>query len=220
MEIRENKMQRAYSDPPWFYDVRGFFILTFAYRDTLWRQVAFFEKNMHKEHAELAVGSGTLLSFILRWRARTKKPIISISASDVVPSMLESTRTLSKKYPQVHVVHADATALPYINESFASINMANAIHCIEDIDRALSESYRVLKPGGTFAFNTILYPKNNSLLNTLSKKINAWGIKKGIVFTPYYEDDIRRKLLATGFNIVEATVYGNSLYVLVERPEH
>ncbi|MGN2393366.1 class I SAM-dependent methyltransferase, partial [Pelomicrobium sp. G1] len=28
------KIAQAYSSPPWWYDVRGFFILTFAYRST------------------------------------------------------------------------------------------------------------------------------------------------------------------------------------------
>src|SRR3989338_3605220 len=36
------------------YDVRGFFILTFAYSSTLLRQVRFFGKNMGSNHLEVA----------------------------------------------------------------------------------------------------------------------------------------------------------------------
>ena len=42
----------AYKSEPWWYDLRGFFILTFAYNSTLPSQLRFFGPNYGPRHME------------------------------------------------------------------------------------------------------------------------------------------------------------------------
>ncbi len=58
-----DEIAAAYASPPWWYDVRGFFILTFAYNSTIGRQLRFFGANFGPRHLEVACGTGTLLQF-------------------------------------------------------------------------------------------------------------------------------------------------------------
>ena len=55
----------AYDSPSWWYDIRGYFILRFSYRDTLISQVRFFSSNLSSAHLEAAIGSGSLLKIII-----------------------------------------------------------------------------------------------------------------------------------------------------------
>lgn len=209
----------AYSDPTWLYDLRGFFILTFAYRDTIFRQIAFFNRNMGNIHGEFAVGSGTLFAIIMLWRRIRGTPSPEkIIISDYVPSMLASAEKRFRKNKQVEAAVADLTQLPYGDHYFDTINIANSLHCISDIDKSLREVFRVLKPGGTFASNTLLYPKTDSFLDSISTKINTWGIKKGILETPYTEEALLEKVTQAGFVTLEVSRHGNALYILAKRP--
>ena len=78
----------AYDSQPWWYDLRGFFILTFAYNSTLTHQLRFFAPNFGARHLELACGTGTLLEMVLRWRKWKKQPDVSIVGVDYAEPML------------------------------------------------------------------------------------------------------------------------------------
>lgn len=212
------KVIDAYSDPTWLYDIRGFLILTFAYQDTIQRQIRFFSKNIKNEHAEIAVGSGTLFSIILRYHkfCNLPKPS-SIHVSDYVPSMLASAQKRFACHSNITVEIADLCKLPYRDNQFNSVNIANSMHCIHYLEHALHEVYRVLKPGGTFASNTLTYPREG-LLKPLAEKINQWGTKKGILHKPYTPDEMRKIFSNTGFIVLEELIIGNVYYALVQRP--
>jgi SAM-dependent methyltransferase len=55
---------------------------------------------------------------------------------------------------EVHVVHGDATALPFADGSFSSVLSFTMLHHVSSPalqDRLLAEARRVLRPGGVFA---------------------------------------------------------------------
>src|SRR5512138_2052893 len=91
----------AYDSPPWWYDLRGFLILTFSYNSTLSRQIRFFGPNFGPKHIEIACGSGTLLSFILRWRKRKGLPQVQIVGVDYAESMLNGAKRRFANNPNV-----------------------------------------------------------------------------------------------------------------------
>jgi hypothetical protein len=62
-----DEIAEAYSSEPWWYDLRGFFILTFAYNSTIGTQMRFFGPNFGPDHLEVACGTGTLLEMVLNW---------------------------------------------------------------------------------------------------------------------------------------------------------
>ena len=213
------KIDKAYASPPWWYDVRGFFILCFAYRSTLTAQIRFFGCNMGARHAEVAIGTGTLLNIILNWRKIRRRPAVAIEGLDYAESMLAGARKTFRRHANVTLSRQDAAALTYADETFDTINIANAIHCIPDVDGALREAHRTLKRGGTLAVNALLYPRGSRLARAIATRINHWGIRKGIMVTPFEQDDIRARFQAAGFEILEETVSGNALMLLARKPK-
>lgn len=211
------QIAEAYKSPPWWYDIRGFFILTFAYNSTLGNQLRFFGPHFGPEHLEVACGSGTLLDLLLRWRRWKGLPKTHVVGIDYAESMLAGARKRFARNPDVEVQHADAAALPFPDNHFDTANVANAVHSFPDVDGALRDILRVLKPGGTLAANVLLYPRGHWPLKDIGERINRWGMRKGILYTPYREEDIRERLLKAGYEIVSESVDGNCYNVLARR---
>ncbi len=213
----KEEIAQAYSSEPWWYDIRGFFILTFSYRSTIWEQVGFFGNNMRSPHMEVAIGTGTLFDIILKWRKWKKREEPEIVGVDYAESMLKGAEARFGKYSNIELKHADVGDLPYPDDYFQTINIANAIHCFPDVDKSIAEVLRVLQPAGTLAINVLLYPKGNGFLDGISSRINRWGIKKGILVTPYDKKAIKEKLEQAGAVVKYEKVSGNTYNVLAEK---
>lgn len=214
-----DEIAAAYKSEPWWYDVRGFFILTFAYNSSLPAQLRFFGPNFGPRHIEVACGTGTLLELILRWRKWKKLPAVDIVGVDYAEPMLAGARHRFAGQSGMQFLHADAAALPFPQAHFDTANIANSVHCFPDVDGALSGVLQVLKPGGTMAANVLLHPRGGWPLKPIAERINRWGIRKGILFTPYGVDDIRSRIVRAGFVIETERVSGNCYDVLARRPQ-
>lgn len=214
----KEEIAAAYDSPPWWYDVRGFFILSFAYNSTLGQQMRFFGPNFGPQHIEVACGSGTLLEMLLNWRRRQNLPDSHVVAIDYAEAMLAGAIHRFRGNPQVEPRHADAAALPYPDATFYTANIANSVHCFPAVDAALKDICRVLKPGGTLAANVLLFPRTPAPLRQIAQRINDWGIRKGILYTPYRQDDIRQRFVDAGFEVVSEQVSGNCLNILLRKP--
>lgn len=212
-----DEIARAYDSPPWWYDVRGFLILTFAYNSTLTHQLRFFAPNFGPRHLELACGTGTLLDMVLRYRTWKKLPQVSIVGVDYAEPMLAGAERRFARRPNVELRHADASALPYGDASFDTINLANAIHCLPDVPGALREVHRVLKPGGTFATNALLYPRGPWPFRQIAQRLDDWGIRKGILYTPFQAEEVRARVAQAGLDVVRERISGNCLDIVARR---
>jgi len=212
------RIEKAYDSPPLWYDIRGFFVLTFAYRSTLWAQIALFGNNIGARHLEGAIGSGTLLAFILAWRRITGRRVdAEIVGFDYAPAMLAGAIHRFKTTQGIRLMQSDVAALELPDNYFDSANVANAIHCFPDVDAGLRELCRVLKPGGRLALNVLLWPRGMQPFRWISEKINAWAIRKGILHTPYDQADIRARIINAGFEIVFEQVAGNTFNVVARK---
>ncbi len=205
------KIDEAYSSDPWWYDLRGFLILTFAYRTTLPSQIRLFAKNMGSTHLEAAIGTGTLFEMILNWRRRKGLAKIKIVGFDYAERMLMGARIRFEKEPQVELLRADAACLPFANNSFATACIANAIHCLPDVAGSFKELQRVLQPKGSLTGNCLLEPKGHSFLDGIARRINVWGMKKGILHRPYHEKEVLELLTQAGFQVSHSEIKGNCL---------
>ncbi|MCC7402870.1 MAG: class I SAM-dependent methyltransferase [Bdellovibrionales bacterium] len=210
-------ISEAYDSEPWWYDLRGLFILTFSYRTTLWDQLQFFSKNIRFRHLEAAVGSGSLFAILLRWVKLSRPLPAKIWAFDYAEPMLVGARARFKAWPNVTVFAADAARLDLPSSSVESVNLANAFHCIANIEGALTEFHRVLIPQGTFATNVLLFPRGLKPWRWLASRINRWGMHKGILHTPYEEQRALTLVEASGFELLEHRVRGNSLNILARK---
>ncbi|MBL8314851.1 MAG: class I SAM-dependent methyltransferase [Rubrivivax sp.] len=214
-----DEIAQAYKSEPWWYDVRGFFILTFAYNSTLPAQLRLFGPNMGARHLEVACGTGTLLELILRWRRWKQLPECSIVGVDYAESMLAGARHRFAGQAGLSFEHADVAEMPFGDNSFDTANVANAVHCFPDVNGALRGVLRVLKPGGTMAANVLIYPRGQGPLARIAGRINRWGMRKGILVTPYETSDVRQRILDAGFEITSEAVAGNCYNVMAVKPK-
>ena len=70
---------------------------------------------------------------------------IDVIAADLSEGMLEVGR---RRRPDMTFVRADVTDLPFEDDSFDAVTMSYGLRNVADYPRALSELYRVTKPGG------------------------------------------------------------------------
>ena len=63
-------------------------------------------------------------------------------------------RLAEQTYPKIRFVEGDAEALPFTDSEFAAVLNAFGLPHIPNADKATAEAYRVLKPGGRFAYAT------------------------------------------------------------------
>ena len=202
-------IDEAYNYEPWWYDFRGFLILTFAYRSTLLAQIRFFAQNIKQNHLEVAIGSGTLFELILKWRKWKGLLESQIVGFDYADQMLQGARRRFLKYKNIELVKVDAAKLPFSSERFDSVNIANALHCLPEVLPSLKEIRRVLKTDGLFAGNCLLTPKSSGFFSELARRINSWGMRKGILHKSYESDEIRKLLAESGFTLVSEKITGN-----------
>ena len=99
-----------------------------------------------------------------------------VTVLDINGSMLDVGRARAAKLKlegQIDFVEANAEALPFSDRSFDAYTIAFGIRNVPDIQRALSEAFRVLKPGGKFLcleFSEVDVP-------ILDKLYDEWSLK-------------------------------------------
>lgn len=140
-----------------------------------------------------------------------------ICAIDYTPRMLDGAVNRFKEYRNVKLTVEDASALSFQDNTFDTVNIANSLHCFSEIDKAISEAFRVTKPGGTFAVNALLYPHGNTMRQKIARGINTWEIKKGILYSPYHKEEIRTKIQNAGFVITEELTTKNCFYLKAKK---
>ncbi|MBC7466162.1 MAG: class I SAM-dependent methyltransferase [Bdellovibrio sp.] len=212
-----DKIDHAYSSDPWWYDLRGFLILTFAYRTTLPAQIRLFANHIGERHLEGAIGTGTLFEMILKWRKWKNRSQSQIIGYDYAERMLAGARKRFKKEKQLRLLRADAAALPLPADYFDTAAIANAIHCLPDVAGSFKEFHRVLKPNGLLTGNCLLEPKGNGFFDHVARRINTWGIQKGILHRPYQADEVIELLKSTGFEIAKQEIAGNCLNFVAKK---
>jgi ubiquinone/menaquinone biosynthesis C-methylase UbiE len=155
---------------------------------------------------------------VLKWRKRRRLPPTHVTGIDYAESMLAGAVHRFAGRSDVTFRHADAAALPFPTNSFDTANIANSLHCLPNVDAALKDICRVMKPGGTFAANVLLYPRGGWPLKNIAQWIDDWGVRKGILYTPYEQADIRARIVAAGFDVVAEEVSGNCYNVMMRKP--
>jgi ubiquinone/menaquinone biosynthesis C-methylase UbiE len=113
---------------------------------------------------DLACGTGLLGALLSqRWRdhfrdrsdASRSFDLISLDLS--VDQLRSTARGMTEHLSGAALVAARAEAVPLRSGSFSTQLIGNAIQLFHDKPAALTEAFRVLRPGGVLAFNTSFY---------------------------------------------------------------
>ena len=87
---------------------------------------------------DLAAGTGTSSMTFTRHGAE-------VVAGDISTGMLTEGR---RRHPKIDFIYADAMDLPFADGGFDVVTISFGIRNVHDVDTALAEMLRVLKPGG------------------------------------------------------------------------
>ncbi|MBA2522378.1 MAG: class I SAM-dependent methyltransferase [Solirubrobacterales bacterium] len=101
------------------------------------------------EHA-LEIGAGTgYFSLNLMAEGRIKR----LTVTDIAPGMLAALQVNAEHLGlDVEAVETDAERLPFADDSFDLVLGHAVLHHIPDLERAVAEFVRVLRPGGSVVF--------------------------------------------------------------------
>lgn len=98
----------------------------------------------------LEIGAGTGYFSL---NLATQGLIENLTATDISPGMLASLSSTAEQLGvPVKTVVTEAETLPFEDESFDVVMGHAVLHHIPDLDRAFSEFFRVLRPGGVIVF--------------------------------------------------------------------
>ncbi len=117
--------------------------------DVKWRKkvVEIIAKTKANRVLDIATGTGDLAINLAKTDA---KEIIGL---DISPGMLEVGRkkiTDKNLDNKITMTLGDSENLPFEDNSFDAVTVAFGVRNFEDLEKGLSEIYRVLKPSGTF----------------------------------------------------------------------
>lgn len=124
---------------------------------SLARLVELVKPESHWQALDIATGAGHTAAAFAPHVAR-------VIASDVTEEMLAEAGNLAaaKGFAGMETAHADAEALPFEDSRFDLVTCRIAPHHFPDIPAFVSEAWRVLKPGGTFALVDNIAPDAES----------------------------------------------------------
>jgi len=114
-------------------------LLSFG-QDRIWRRKVLKTVNPLRGQTVLDLAAGTGSSSVV-----FAKPGVKVIASDFSEGMLAVGR---KRHPELEFVYADATQLPFADNSMDAVTISFGLRNVVDPKKALLEMLRVLKPGG------------------------------------------------------------------------
>ena len=116
--------------------------------DKVWRRktAKLVAKAQPKKILDLATGTGDLATALAK-----HNPQAHITGVDFSEKMLEIGKAKIQKQHlgnQIELLQGDAANLPFENHSFDAVTVAFGVRNFEDLDKGLSEIFRVTKAGG------------------------------------------------------------------------
>lgn len=100
----------------------------------------------HAKVIEVGCGTGVLTRVLARW-----PNVGTVVGIDPAVSLIREARKLASGFPNLTFEEADAGSLPFEADAFDVVVFDSTLSHVPEVERALSEAYRVLRQGGWLA---------------------------------------------------------------------
>jgi len=156
------------------YDLMNDFMSFGIHR--LWKKdlINMMNPSSNKKLIDVACGTGDIAKLFLKYKCNDK----NITCIDPNKGMVKLGKEKLKKYKNLKWIIASAENLPISDNSFDFYTISFGLRNTKDLNKALSEAYRVLKPGGQFLcleFSKIQNQGLNFFYKNYSKIIPSIG---------------------------------------------
>ena len=151
---------------------------------------------------ELGCGTG-------HWTKFYNENGMQIIAVDNSEAMLKIAR--SKNMKNVQFLNADTTRLPFPDTRFSGIISITMLEFVDDLEKALNETDRVLQPGGTLVLGCL-----NAHSEQWKNKNNDPVLQHAHFFTP---EEIKKMLARFGNPRISAGVYFSPNFEILDGTE-
>ena len=170
-KIKTSLVQEIFSNVAKNYDLMNDLMSLGTHR--LWKKELIDVMNIQGGDRIVDVGSGTgdLINLILK-----KQIVNKIYSIDLNNDMIKYGKKRFKN-KNIKFIRANAENLPFDNDYFDKYIISFCLRNVTNIKKALLESYRVLKPCGTFYCLEFSKPKSdfiNSIYNNYKRNIIPW----------------------------------------------
>jgi len=142
---------------------------------------------------------------------------VKLLLSDFSEGMLEAARESTHDLPGVSYEQIDAQDIPHFDGSFDMVIANHMLYHVPDIDKALGEIARVLRPGGMF-YATTLGVGNMKELHDMLHRFHPESERLRGSFTAAFRLENGAPQLCRHFAHVELRRYPDSLHVTQAQP--
>lgn len=170
-----------------------------------------FDKYEIKENSKiLELGCGNGLMWDEKYEELPKD--VHLILSDFSSGMCDLVREKQKNHQNVEVKQIDIQNIPYEDNSFDIVIANHMLYHVEDVEKAIEEVYRILKPRGIFYASTLGVNGFQKYLNQkfreFNKKMDFFNIENWSFTLKNGKDVLKKK-----FNKIDMYEYEDSIEI-------